>query len=554
MNFVFLIISLVLISGFVGSAFAQQMIVEKEYSLQEIEEMKNTAVLITTNSGTFMIQLFPEDAPNTVNNFLKLVESGYYDGIVFHRIIPTFMIQAGDPNTKDPDSDRSLWGQGGPGYQIHEEFNTLQHDRGIVSMARSNHPDTAGSQFFIMHKDNNQLDAKYTAFGRLIQGTGSFAALDNIAKLQTDRFDQPIDASSATIEKATIIENFSTTDFPAPERNVSLVKKIKIEGGITDRYTNTLHDISFDAPYRWAVYEGEGDNVNLVIEPTGLEHNVQIQIDETGFTPQILVGSEQRDPSIESAGISTAFFSIKGGDDPKILSNYIFENDAGRKAHLVISTQNIQTPTETVQFKIAQIHFTNSDTTYSIVHINLTEWFRYEINSFDSVVKHFEIMIDGKMQNIEFGQHPVFRQLIADNRQKSDPESLPPARVGGCLIATATFGSEMAPQVQFLREIRDNTVLQTESGSAFMTGFNQFYYSFSPTIADYERENPAFKEAVKITLTPLLTSLTLLQYVDIDSEYEMLGYGIAVILLNIGMYFIAPAVLITKIRSFYKLQ
>jgi hypothetical protein len=120
---------------------------------------------------------------------------------------------------------------------------------------------------------------------------------------------------------------------------------------------------------------------------------------------------------------------------------------------------------------------------------------------------------------------------------------------GGCLIATATFGSEMAPQVQFLRELRDNTVLQTESGSAFMTGFNQFYYSFSPAIADYERENSAFKEAVKITLTPLLTSLTLLQYADIDSESEMLGYGIGVILLNIGMYFVAPAVLIMKIRK-----
>ena len=224
------------------------------------------------------------------------------------------------------------------------------------------------------------------------------------------------------------------------------------------------------------------------------------------------------------------------------------------KAHLVISTQNIETPTETVQFKIAQIHFSNSDTNYSVIHINLTEWFRYEINSFDSTVKNFEIMIDGKMQSIDFGDHPVFKQLIIDSRKSREPESLPPARVGGCLIATAAFGSEMAPQVQFLREIRDNTVLQTESGSAFMTGFNQFYYSFSPTIADYERENPAFKEAVKLTLTPLLTSLTLLQYVDIDSEYEMLGYGIAVILLNIGMYFIAPAVLITKIRSFYKLQ
>jgi len=120
---------------------------------------------------------------------------------------------------------------------------------------------------------------------------------------------------------------------------------------------------------------------------------------------------------------------------------------------------------------------------------------------------------------------------------------------GGCLIATAAFGSEMAPQVQFLRELRDNTVLQTESGTSFMTGFNQFYYSFSPAIADYERENPAFKEVVKLSLTPLLTSLTLLQYADIDSESEMLGYGIGVILLNIGMYFVAPAVLIMAVRK-----
>ena len=120
---------------------------------------------------------------------------------------------------------------------------------------------------------------------------------------------------------------------------------------------------------------------------------------------------------------------------------------------------------------------------------------------------------------------------------------------GGCLIATAAFGSEMAPQVQFLREIRDNTVMSTQSGTAFMTGFNQFYYSFSPYVADYERENPIFKEAVKITLTPLLTSLTLLNYVDVDSEQEMLGYGIGIILLNIGMYFVAPAVVIIAIKN-----
>ena len=120
---------------------------------------------------------------------------------------------------------------------------------------------------------------------------------------------------------------------------------------------------------------------------------------------------------------------------------------------------------------------------------------------------------------------------------------------GGCLIATAAFGSEMAPQVQFLREIRDNTVMSTQSGTTFMTGFNQFYYSFSPYVADYERENPVFKEAVKVTLTPMLTSLTLLNYVQVDTEEEMLGYGIGIILLNIGMYFVAPAAAIIAIKN-----
>ena len=120
---------------------------------------------------------------------------------------------------------------------------------------------------------------------------------------------------------------------------------------------------------------------------------------------------------------------------------------------------------------------------------------------------------------------------------------------GGCLIATATFGSELAPQVQQLRELRDNTLLQTNSGSAFMESFNQFYYSFSPTIADWERQNPMFKETVRLTITPLLASLSILNYVDIDSESEMLGFGIGIILMNIGMYFVAPAMIIIKIRG-----
>ncbi|MCV0410473.1 CFI-box-CTERM domain-containing protein [Nitrosopumilus sp.] len=112
---------------------------------------------------------------------------------------------------------------------------------------------------------------------------------------------------------------------------------------------------------------------------------------------------------------------------------------------------------------------------------------------------------------------------------------------GGCLIATATYGTELAPQVQLLREIRDNQLMNTHSGASFMAGFNQLYYSFSPIIADMERENPVFREAVKIGITPLLSSLVILSHAE--SESEVLGYGIGVILMNIGMYFVAPALL-----------
>jgi len=120
---------------------------------------------------------------------------------------------------------------------------------------------------------------------------------------------------------------------------------------------------------------------------------------------------------------------------------------------------------------------------------------------------------------------------------------------GGCLIATATYGSELAPQVQQLRELRDDKLLQTNSGLAFMELFNQFYYSFSPYIADLERENPIFKEVVRLTITPLLTSLSLLNYVDMNSEESVLGYGISLILLNVGMYVGIPAIVIIGIRN-----
>ena len=116
----------------------------------------------------------------------------------------------------------------------------------------------------------------------------------------------------------------------------------------------------------------------------------------------------------------------------------------------------------------------------------------------------------------------------------------PNAEGGGCLIATATYGSEMAPQVQMLREIRDNSLLQTQSGKSFMQGFNEFYYSFSPAVADYERQNPVFKEAVRLLITPLISSLSILNYVVLDSESSVLGYGLSIIALNVGIYVVSP--------------
>jgi peptidyl-prolyl cis-trans isomerase B (cyclophilin B) len=420
-------------------------------------------------------------------------------------------------------------------------------------MARSEHDDSAGSQFFIVHRDSPHLDGKYTVFGRLVPGLPN--ALDHVASLETDGNNAPLNHLEATIITAKILEPYTSANISIPDTNQSHIEKEDRGAGVgVETYYNSRHNVSFDIPYRWAVTEATGTQFGVILEPGDLEHNVQTQIEQSGFIPKVVITAEPRDAR-EDAGVSPAFFSVQGGEDPKILGNYVFESDDGRKAHLITTTQELHgTEKGTVQFKIIQLTFINSEFQYSIIYVNVTEWFRYELSAFLQTVDNFEVMIDGKMQPINFDSSPVFKQLIAEAKAKAEPESLPPARIGGCLIATATYGSELAPQVQLLREIRDNTVLQTQSGTSFMTAFNQFYYSFSPAVADYERENAVFKETVKLTLTPLLASLTLLQHADIDSESEMLGYGIGIILLNIGMYFVAPAVLITKIRSFYKLQ
>ena len=142
--------------------------------------------IIKTGFGNIKFNLVSDIAPETVRNFSQLAKSGFYNGTLFHRIIPGFMIQGGDPNTKNP--DKSTWGQGGPGYNLKAEFNSRSHLRGIVSMARATDPDSAGSQFFIVTSDSTFLDRQYTVFGEVVEG---MEVADKIVNLPRDGNDCP---------------------------------------------------------------------------------------------------------------------------------------------------------------------------------------------------------------------------------------------------------------------------------------------------------------------------------------------------------------------------
>ena len=170
---------------------------------------QNPIVTIEMENGDIMkAELYPEIAPNTVNNFISLIKKGYYDGVIFHRVIPGFMIQGGDPDGT---------GMGGPGYSIKGEFsqngfkNDLKHTPGVLSMARTMIPDSAGSQFFIMHETSPHLDGAYAAFGKLIEG---LEVVDKIARVKTDYSDRPMEEQK--MAKVTV-ETFGV-DYPEPEK------------------------------------------------------------------------------------------------------------------------------------------------------------------------------------------------------------------------------------------------------------------------------------------------------------------------------------------------
>jgi peptidyl-prolyl cis-trans isomerase B (cyclophilin B) len=472
-------------------------------------------VILHTQSGKIVIELFPEDALNHTENFIKLVDSGYYDRTVFHRVIKDFMIQGGDPKTKPGGYDSLVeWGTGGPGYTIDAEFNDIKHNRGIVSMARTNDPNGAGSQFFIVHKDSNFLDGQYTVFGR-IATQESFETLDTIANLKTaPALPVPEDWGAGEILKAEVVNKADVTDLldqGEPERT-----EVSIPTILSSEYSNEELGFSSTFPEGWTVQEPRKTNPTApdvaAVGPKIGSLNPTISVSVTHLEGQSL------DDRVNEIKENLQEAIDKG--QLEILSEENLTID-GMNAYTITSKGIFIKPNGTVNIIFKETIIPSSDKFYAITYANGENNFDENLSKYEETLNSFTLLGEESLP-------PEGNDV--DNGQEN----------GGCLIATATFGSELAPQVQMLRELRDNTVLNTASGTSFMMGFNQFYYSFSPAIADWERENEIFKETIKLAITPLLSSLSLLNYVDIDSEEEMLGYGIGIILLNIGMYFVAP--------------
>jgi peptidyl-prolyl cis-trans isomerase B (cyclophilin B) len=168
------------------SSAASAEVKSRKFTREEIKKMAETRAVIETKFGTIELRFFPDVAPNHVNNFIELAKKGFYDGTTFHRVIPGFMVQGGDPNSKDPNNPRV--GMGGPGYSLKAEFNSRPHKRGTLSMARAADPDSAGSQFFICVADAPFLDRQYTVFGEVVTGMD---VVDKIVSQPRDPRDMP---------------------------------------------------------------------------------------------------------------------------------------------------------------------------------------------------------------------------------------------------------------------------------------------------------------------------------------------------------------------------
>jgi peptidyl-prolyl cis-trans isomerase B (cyclophilin B) len=481
------------------------------YAFAEMKYIDDPIVILETNLGNIAIEFFALDAPNHRTNFILLTEQGYYDGTLFHRIIPGFMIQGGDPNTISGSS--TTWGLGGPDNKIDAEFNDIKHNRGIVSMARSADPNSAGSQFFIVHKDSNFLDGEYTVFGRIVTEE-SFQTMDKIAALETTPDDKPINAFETRIIKATVVERSNVSkimDLGQPER---MGEPVTQSTG-NQIFESKELDIKFSAPEGWLLQQPDDNNPNspdiVAVGPkiSGINPVISLTIQDTGDkTIDELI--KEKNNILDQA--------VYAGDLEILSQNKIKSNVYQTEAKAPFVVDEI---THNIKFLDVMIH--SDQKSYTFTYSNTIENFDDQMSRFNESIDSFEIL----------------------SQESSVMESSEEG--GGCLIATATYGSELAPQVQMLREIRDNQLMNTESGSAFMTTFNEAYYSFSPIIADYERENPLFKEAVKLAITPMISSLSLME--NVETEFEVLSIGISVIMLNLGMYLAVPAIVIFGIKK-----
>ena len=489
---------------------------------QSFAQSDDKLVILHTNLGEITMEFFPNDAPNHVTNFIKLAEDGFYDGTIFHRIIPGFMIQGGDPNTKD--GDKSTWGTGGPGNFVNAEFNSIKHNRGIVSMARSADPNSAGSQFFIVHKDSNFLDGQYTVFGRIVT-QDSFETLDKIASVQTGDKDIPIDIEQVKITKVKVVNRSDLSDLldlSDPERTTTPT----ISSSGSQLYEDKALDIEFKVPEGWLLQQPEKTNENspdvVAVGPKiGLINPViSLTISHTNSrTLDDLI--KEKDEFLKKA--------LTSGNLEIISQEKSTINE--KQAYVTNARGFFQSNGTSYDVQFREVIISTPEKFYTFAYSNGVDNFNDQITRFEDSVNSFKILSE-----------PTQETKSTDFSGKTEEG-------GGCLIATATFGSELASQVQQLRELRDNSLLQTTSGTSFMTGFNQFYYSFSPTIADWERENPTFKEVVKIAITPMLSTLSIMTLAEDGSEAEVLGLGLSVIALNIGMYFVAPAMIIHRIRK-----
>jgi len=489
-------------------------------------EISDTVVVLHTKSGEIVIELFPGDAPKTVENFLNLTEHGFYDRTVFHRVIKDFMIQGGDPKTK-PGGYKELreWGSGNSGHNIPGEFNTIMHKRGIVSMARGLDPDSASSQFFIVHKDTPHLDQNYAAFGRLATNS-SYVTLDTIANLETggqETNDIPYTWGEAEILKA---ETRARSEIPdlldlgEPDR----VQTPSVE--VPQKYSNDKLGFSFNTPTGWLVQEPQKANPDT-------PDVVAIGSKIGGFTPAISVSVE------DTSGMSLAEYaeSIKKKLQPAIAAGTLQitkEENAtvnGNQAFIRVAKGQFDMPTGMINVMFEETTLSLGDKFYVITYTNSENDFEKTEPKYQALVSSFQAV--GPTTVV-----PPEEYKEANNGNED----------GGCLVATAAYGTEMADQVQLLREIRQNVLMQTGSGASFMTAFNQFYYSFSPAVADWERQSPAFKQVVKAAITPMLLTLSVMSHVDIDSEQQMVGYGVGLILMNAALYFVAPALVIIQVK------